>query len=123
MSLMRSAKGEIRCPRPPPSSIGSPGNTRGQRAGRHGVAPDPNLSRHLEKRARQRGRHVSLLLPASFTVDRQVEHDLFFDEEQVVQAIALGFGIRQTPTPAHHPMEVDVMLRVEGRQRRDDCVH
>ena len=80
--------------------------------------PEPELSRHLEKRASLRRRHVSLLLPASFTVERQVEHDLLPVGEQVVQSIDLGPGVREAPAPAHHTMEVVVMLRVEGDRAR-----
>ena len=84
--------------------------------------PSRSLSRHLEKRASLRGCHVSLLLPASFTIERQVEHDLLLVGEQVVQSIDLGSGVREAPAPAHHTMEVVVMLRVEGDQHRDDRV-
>ena len=42
--------------------------------------------------------------------------------EQVVQAIDLEAGVRESPASAHHLMEVVVMLRVEGRQHRDDRV-
>ena len=121
---MPAANGEIRCPRPPLSSIRWPGNTRGRRDCRAAcdVVPEPKLSRHLEKRASLRGRHVSLLLPALFTVERQVEHDLFLVGEQVVQAIDLGRGVRKAPASAHHTMEVVVMLRVERGQHRDDRV-
>ena len=84
--------------------------------------PEPKLSRHLEKRASLRGCHVSLLLPASFTIERQVEHDLLPVGEQVVQSIDLGPGVREAPTPAHHTMEVVVMLRVEDDQHGDDGV-
>ena len=55
---------------------GSEIRARDRIGGRHGVVPEPKLSRHLEKRASLRGCHVSLLLPASFTIERQVEHDL-----------------------------------------------
>ena len=103
-----------------PPSIRWRGNTRGRSGLPGGVVscPSCSLSRHLEKRARLRGRHVSLLLAAPFTVERQVEHDLLVVGEQVVQPIDLGPGVRQAPAPAHHAMEVVVMLRVEGRSAR-----
>ncbi len=38
------------------------------------ILSELKLLRHLAKRARLRGRNVSLLLSASFAIERQVEH-------------------------------------------------
>ncbi len=80
------------------------------------------MARHLEECASLRRCHVSLLLPASFTVDRQVEHDLIPVAEEIVESIDLRPGVRKRSASAHHPMEVVVMLRVERHQDRDDRV-
>jgi hypothetical protein len=57
-----------------------------------------------------------MLLPASLTFERQIEHDLLPVGEQVVQSIDLGRGVREASTPAHHTMEVVVMRSKSSAQ-------
>jgi hypothetical protein len=57
---------------------------------RYGVGCEPKLARHLEERASLRRRHVSLLVPASFPIERQVEHDLMLVGKNVMQSIRLA---------------------------------
>ena len=70
--------------------------------GRHGVLPERSLTHQVEEHASLRRCRVSLFLQASFTIERQVEHDLIPVGEEIVQTIDLGSGVRERPASAHH---------------------
>ena len=55
-------------------------------------------------------------------MERESEHDLIRDGEQIIQSIDLECGARQAPTAMHHTMEEALMLRVERAQRGDDGI-
>src|SRR5262249_56853302 len=66
-----------------------------------GVALKPKLARNLEECTSLRGRHISLFLAASFTINRQIKHDLIPLGEQIIQSVNFVAAV-PNPTPFPH---------------------
>src|SRR5215475_8111584 len=80
---------------------------------RNGAGAELNLTRHLEERVSLSRRHVSLFIPALFTVECQIEHGLMIFGEKTIESVEFAARVREGAASAHYLMKVVWMCRVE----------